>query len=44
MYNQNNVVADLSTLTEDDFHLCLHSFCEYCKCIHSVGVFVEGYD
>jgi hypothetical protein len=44
MYNQKNVMAELSTLTEDEFRMCLLSFCEYCKCIHSAGDFIEGYD
>jgi len=44
IYDQNNVIAELSTLTEDEFCMCLCNFYEYCKCIQSAGDFLEGYD
>jgi len=37
-------MAELSTLTEEEFCMCLHNFCEYYKCIQSAGDFLEGYD
>jgi hypothetical protein len=44
IYNQSNVMAELGTLTEDEFCMCLHNFSEYHKCILSAGDFLEVYD
>jgi hypothetical protein len=37
-------MAELSTLTEDEFYTCLHNFCKYHECIQTAGDFLERYD